>query len=136
MNRRFYAFVFLILIACVGCTSSHMLLPDELSGFWTTSDFRYQGRFIELSNAYIIVGPGDGSADVQRIKHIDLLISGAETTYTIFSEGADGTNSKWTVIYENTNGGQLRLGNERGMVWKRCYGEQCGVEDKLLTETY
>ncbi len=135
MNKKFFTFLFPILLACVGCNNnSHQFLPDELSGFWTTNDSRYQGRFIELSNAYVIVGPGDGSADVQRITDVKSVASGSDITYTIASKDTNGADTQLVLVFENVNGGQFELGNQRGMIWKRCKGEQCGVEDKMLSK--
>ena len=137
MNKKLCAFVLGILLIFVGCNGNNLrVLPAELSGIWTTDDPRYQGRFLELSQAYVIVGVGDGSVDLQRIMHVKSVASGVETTYTVFSKESDGTNVKLIIVFKHDDGGQFQLGNQSGIIWKKCIGKRCGIEDKLLPEVH
>ncbi len=133
MNKKLRTLVLAILLIFVGCNGNNLrLLPAELSGIWTTDAPRYQGRFLELSQAYVIIGVGDGSVDLQRIVHVESVASGNETTYTVFSKDSDGMDAKLIIVFKHDNGGQFQLGNQSGIIWKKCIGEQCGIEDKLL----
>ncbi len=137
MNKKLYGSIFVlsILFAFVGCNGSNpRLLPGELSGLWTTDSPQYQGRFLELRRAYVIVGVGDGSVDLQRIMHVGSVASSDGITYIVLSKDSEDMDTKLIIVFKNDEGGQFQLGNERGIIWKRCKGEQCGIEDKLLLE--
>lgn len=81
-----------------------------------------------------IVGVGDGSVDLQRIMHVGSVASSDGITYIVLSKDSEDMDTKLIIVFKNDEGGQFQLGNERGIIWKRCKGEQCGIEDKLLLE--
>lgn len=137
MSKKSLIFILLIMFAFVGCNGNNpRLLPDELSGLWTTDAPLYQGRFLELSRPYIIVGVGDGSVDLQRIMHVESAALGDQVTYTVLSKDAQGMDTKLIIVFKSTDGGQFQLGSQSGIIWKRCRGEKCGIEDKLLLENH
>ena len=135
MNKKLSTYVLLTLLACVGCSSTNSkTIPKQLVGLWTTDAPRYRGRFLELHEAYIIVGTGDGAADMQRVSHVESKAADYGTIYTIYSKDAEDMENQLSIIFKNDDGGQLYLANQNEMIWKKCKGEQCGVEDKITRE--
>ncbi len=121
-----------LLLTCVACDKgTSRVLPDELVDFWTTDGNRYHGRFLELTKAYVILGEGKGSARVHAIRKVEAKPTGDTITYTIYSEDSEDGSDVLILEYSPVNGGQFQFASQRGVLWKRCRGELCGIEDML-----
>ena len=109
-----------LLLACIGCNSTNpRILPDQVVGFWTTDAVGYRGRFLELTNAFVIVGAGEnGSPRVQLIDEVVVEKNNTATTYTIYSTSLDGTQDRMTLQFDPRHGGEIRLKNQGGL-WTR-----------------
>ena len=118
--------IVLALLACTGCNRNRQnMLPHQVAGFWVTDAPHYEGRFLELSEAFVIVGADpDNFPSVQRIDKVMTDPTQKELALTIFSTDLDGTHYKLALQFSQANGGEIRFPHQRE-VWKR-YSEKQG----------
>jgi hypothetical protein len=111
--------VTLTLVAC-DRDDHPAVLPANVNGFWTTSDARYQDRFLELAGVYVIIGTGaHDPPTLQVIDKIDTVRSGKVTAYTVYATDLQGISGQMTFEFDPANGGELQFKNQHGIVWKR-----------------
>lgn len=111
--------VLILLIFCGACHRSQSA-PSEIAGTWRTDSPRYEGKFLQFDQDFVIVGLGDETLPkVEHIERIAVRRQGPIVTYVIESRDQEGTHYKITVQYSPLNGGELRLSNPRQVVWKR-----------------
>ncbi len=116
--------IMLALVAALtnaGCSRPNpRLLPKEIEGVWTTDDPRYADRFLELSQAFVIVVTG--RRDAPRVEWVDKVQtspSTSRTTYRISSTDRSGENGEeLTIFFSAANGGEIRFPNQKA-VWRR-----------------
>jgi hypothetical protein len=114
------AFLIALPLALLACNRAPRTLPDQLTGFWTAEGTRFNGRFMELSKAYVIIGAGEqGSPGVQTIDRVESLPDGGTTLYTIYSTTQSGLHDQFTITFDPHNNGEIRLKNAGDVVWKR-----------------
>jgi hypothetical protein len=118
MFRRPLSIV-VLLLASVGCNRGNVQrLPQQLVGYWTTDDAHYYGRFLELNQAYVIIGAGEkGTPSVQTIDRIESRPLPDGTSYTIYSTRQDGEPDQLTIIFTPRHGGEIQFQHE-GAVWR------------------
>jgi len=112
--------IILMLLVCVGCSHHYTPLPPEVKGVWTTDDPRYRDRFLELSQAFVIVvtGPHD-TPSVQLVDKVEIEPMGLDEALTIYStDYSDGAHYQMALQFSPANGGEIRFKNQ-GQVWKR-----------------
>jgi hypothetical protein len=121
------ALVALLLVVSPACSKGRLgVLPKQVAGFWTTSDVRYRGRFMEFSPAYVIIGAGKhGSPTVQIVDRVDAQQQNGETVYTIYSTSPAGMTDRLVFRFRPENGGEIRLENQANTVWTRCKTDDC-----------
>lgn len=114
-------FATVLLLVLLGCNRPNpRILPVEVSGHWTTDATGYQGRFLELSQAFVIIGAGErGNPVVQMIDNVEPAAAGDETTYTIDSTSVEGVHDQITIQFSPRNGGELRVKERPDVVWRR-----------------
>lgn len=116
----------LILIALAGllgfsaCTSSTIkTVPDQIQGHWVTTAPGYETRYLQLERDFVLIGIAqDETPSIQRVYRVEQEGNGRQMTYKIYSTGAE-TDYTLTVYYDPGHGGEIRLKNGGGMVWKR-----------------
>jgi hypothetical protein len=110
----------LLLFVGLGCSRPNpRILPQELAGHWTTDSTNYRGRFLELSQTYVIIGAGEkGNPDVQTIDRVDSVPMDYGTLYTIHSTTHDGLPSQIALQFSPREGGEIRIKNQVGVIWK------------------
>lgn len=120
MARIRIAIIVTALLACAGCSrNTQSMLPRQLTGLWTTDSPRYQGRFLELYQTFVIIGTGPGQpVSVQMIDKVKTESMGDGTVLTIYSTDLNGTQYELGLQFSPANGGELRLRNQ-SHVWKR-----------------
>ena len=120
MTRIRIAIIVAALLACAGCSrNTQSMLPRQLTGFWTTDSPRYQGRFLELYQTFVIIGTGPGEPpSVQMIDKVKTEPKGNGTVLTIYSTDPSGAHYELGLQFSPANGGELRLRNQNH-VWKR-----------------
>ncbi len=104
-----------------GCSRPNpRLLPKEIEGVWSTDDPRYADRFLELSQAFVIVVTG--RRDAPRVEWVDKVQTSPSTsgmTYRISSTDRSGENGEeMTIFFSAANGGEIRFLNQKA-VWRR-----------------
>ena len=111
----------LLLLAMLGCHhNTTSLLPARLVGFWTTDEPRYEGRFMELYQAYVIIGTGSKEAPtVQAVSSVEAEPENGSTLYRITSTDMTGVQYKMALLYTPINGGELRFRHPEQIVWRR-----------------
>src|SRR5208337_3117297 len=112
--------ILLLLFTAVGCNhkTAH-LLPNELVGFWTADEPRYQGRFLELYRAYVIIGTGEQIPKVQAVDSVETLPHGDHIIYRISSTDLAGVQYKMALRYSPAHGGEIRFPHMEDVVWQR-----------------
>ena len=108
------------LLSCTGCSRNRQnMLPHQVAGFWVTDAPLYEGRFLELSEAFVIVGADpDNFPSVQRIDKVMTDPMQKDLALTIFSTDLDGAHYKLALQFSQANGGEIRFPHQRE-VWKR-----------------
>ena len=108
------------LLCCTGCNKNRQnMLPRQVAGFWVTDAPLYEGRFLELSEAFVIVGADpDNFPSVQRIDKVMTDPMQKDLALTIFSTDLDGNHYKLALQFSQANGGEIRFPHQRE-VWKR-----------------
>lgn len=117
-------------LACVSCSKNkHNLIPSELAGFWTTDATRYQGRFLELYQAFVIVGEGpEHPPSVQMVDKVTTHSEQNDLALTIYSSDLEGGHYELTLQFSPANRGEIRFPHQKE-VWKR-YSETEGKVSK------
>jgi hypothetical protein len=118
MPRKLLSIVALLLVG-LGCNRGNVKgFPSQLTGYWTTDDASYQGRFLELNPAYVIIGAGEkGSPSVQIIDRIESVPVGDGTSYTIYSTTQEGVHNQLTIEFSPRGGGEIRF-QHQDAVWR------------------
>ena len=111
----------IVLLATVGCHRTDAnLLPNDLVGFWTADEPRYQGRFLELLRPYVIIGAGPGeSPQVQMVDSVESNRDGDNIVYNISSTDLSGTHYKLTLLYNPAGGGVIHFKHQENIPWRR-----------------
>lgn len=113
--------VLLLLFTAVGCQKKGAyLLPNDLVGFWTADDPLYQGRFLELYRAYVIIGTGSAQIPtVQAVNSVQADPEGDHVVYHVLSTDLAGVQYKMTLLYTPAHGGEIRFKHMENITWKR-----------------
>jgi hypothetical protein len=122
MNRiGAFLTTFLLLFTATGCNrNATNLLPSQLVGFWTTDEPRYQGRFLELYRAYVIIGTGPGDVPkVQAVDSVEASQDGDHMVYKIASTDMSGVQYRMTLLYRPAGDGEILFRHEENILWKR-----------------
>jgi hypothetical protein len=108
------------LLSGTACNKNRQsMLPHQVAGFWVTDAPAYEGRFLELSEAFVIVGSDpDNFPSVQRIDKVMTDPMQQDLALTIFSSDLDGGHYKLALQFSQANGGEIRFPHQRE-VWKR-----------------
>lgn len=114
------ALVFVALVTSAGCKRQRSnLLPRQLVGVWTTDDPRYKDRFLELSQAFVIIVTGrNDPSSVQLIDRVETTQQGSEMLLTVYSTDRSGGQYTMNLRFNPENGGELRFSNQ-SQIWKR-----------------
>jgi hypothetical protein len=96
------------------------LLPTTVTGVWTTDDTRYKGRFLELYEAFVIIGAGGQEVpQVQVINSVKPSPAGDEILYKIVASDLDGSAHEMTLLFNPARGGELHFKNQANVMWRR-----------------
>jgi hypothetical protein len=94
-------------------------IPNQLWGYWTTDAAGYENRYLELDDHYILIGVNEEDLpDLQRVSKVDCLSLGESLSCTIYSSSSEA-NLQMTLDYSPAQGGQVRIKNQRHIVWHR-----------------
>ena len=119
MLLRRVGLVLILLVSCLACKRAIKSPPQELLGVWTTDAPAYEGRYLKFEEDYFLIGVGRHTVPViQPILKIDVRQDAKQTIYTLHSVDADGAH-ELVVVYDPSDGGALRIKNQRDVVWKK-----------------
>jgi len=112
----------LTLLACLGCSKNrYNLIPSQLAGSWTTDAPRYNGRFLELYQAFVIVGEGpEHPPSVQMVDKVMTHPEQNDLTLTLYSSDLEGSHYELTLQFSPANHGEIRFPHQKE-VWKRTF---------------
>jgi hypothetical protein len=93
-------------------------VPEELIGVWITSDAKYAGRHLALTDKTVVIGKGDAGESGHTVKTVDQRAKGDTTIYTIIYQDEGGTRD---LVLRYLPGGKPRvtLLNQPQMIWRR-----------------
>jgi hypothetical protein len=96
------------------------VLPKDVAGVWSADDPRYAGRYMELSEAFVIVITGrKDPARVEWVDSVETEPAAAGTKMTIAAtERSSGESEKMILLFDPANGGEIRFQNQ-SVVWRR-----------------
>lgn len=115
------ALAFLGMVILAGCDHQRSsMLPRQLEGVWTTDDPRYKDRFLELSQAFVIIVTGrEDAPSVQLIDHVETTQQGSELHLTVYSiDHRSGEEYTMNLGFKPQNGGELKFSNQ-SQIWRR-----------------
>jgi hypothetical protein len=92
-------------------------LAEALLGRWETTDPRYAGRAIDLSDSTLGLQVGSAQASLHRIRRVRRSSQNDEVRYEI--RYADQGGSQRLVLYWSPLSGTLRLENPAEVTWHR-----------------
>jgi hypothetical protein len=103
-----------------GCTKSPSnALPTEIQGHWVTQSPGYQERYLQLEKDFVLIGVAqDETPSIQRVYRVETEGNGRQMTYKIYSTGAE-SDFTLTIYFDPANGGEIKVKNQPGIVWKR-----------------
>jgi len=113
--------IILMALVCAGCNrNDSRMLPRQLEGTWTTDDPRYQDRFMDLSQAFVIIGTSRYDApSVQLIDKVEVEARGSDTVLTVYStDHSQSAHYQMAIQFSPANGGEIRFKNQT-QVWRR-----------------
>lgn len=96
-------------------------LPEELAGEWKSSDPKYADRSFELSQGYLSLGTGNGTATTGFIREVKVSQETGKTLYTIKYRDDEGMN-QISLYYDSSHGETIRLKNQPNIVWTKVPG--------------
>jgi hypothetical protein len=98
-------------------------LPDELVGFWKTSNPGYEDRFLELSKATIIFGTGNDGLDTNFISNVEKVLRNGAVLYTVHFHRPNEPENKISFYYDPKNGGTIMFKNQNHIRWNKVVNE-------------
>ena len=100
-------------------------VPGELVGVWETSEPKYKGCYLELTEDLIIFANRAhlDKKDVNRISGIKKTDRGKQILYTFsyefYYEDKRGQECKFSFYYDPSEGGAIRFKNQLKIKWKK-----------------
>lgn len=120
------AWIFLVVLAFLtnlGCSSNEIEnLPQEVLGQWETEAPKYEGFSFELSEKTITFADSNAENGIElyiiekRTKELD---NENKIFYVVHYENKEGLELKHAFYYDPSGGGEIRLKNQRTIVWTR-----------------
>src|SRR5215469_18480655 len=84
--------------------------PTLHAGSWTTDAPRYNGRFLELYQAFVIVGEGpEHPPSVQMVDKVMTHPEQNDLTLTLYSSDLEGSHYELTLQFSPANHGEIRF---------------------------
>jgi|tagenome__1003787_1003787.scaffolds.fasta_scaffold19330634_1 hypothetical protein len=94
-------------------------VPQQLWGYWITDAQGYENRYLELDDRYVLIGVNEEDMpELQRVSRVDCQARGEQLNCTIYSSSPEA-EYQLDLDYQPANKGELRIKNQRGVVWKR-----------------
>lgn len=115
--------VVLALLTNLGCSSNEIdNLPEEVLGRWETDTPKYAGFSFELSEetiTYTDLNAENGIESNMIEKRTKELDNENKIYYVIHYENELGLELKFAFYYDPSGGGEIRLKNQKSVLWTR-----------------
>jgi len=102
----------------VAACEREVVVPQYLTGKWTTSAPKYTDRYLKLCEHTVIYGVGDGEEVLHTIDKIDIQQVADGTVVTLYYRDADGEKTTLNFTYSPYSGGTLQLKNSKE-IWEK-----------------
>jgi hypothetical protein len=123
MTSKWIFLVILALLINLGCSSNKIEnLPREVLGHWETETPKYSGFSFELSEETITFTDLNAENAIEsnmiekRTKELD---NENNILYVVHYENEEGLELKFSFYYDPSEGGKIRLKNQKTIVWTR-----------------
>ena len=94
------------------------LVPDHLTGVWTTAAPKYADRFLEITRVSIIFGTGGDNIYVNFITDVEETVGSKGTDYTLHFQDLQELKGTAYIHYDPAKG-VIRLKNQRRIEWTK-----------------
>jgi hypothetical protein len=94
-------------------------VPPYLLGKWQTDVPRYKGASFEITGTSLVLGTVEGTVANYFISDLDVSVRGNSLEAVIYGRQVDEEKIRFVLLYESSNGGQLRIKNLGKIVWTR-----------------
>ena len=98
---------------------SEQQVPPYLLGKWQTDVPRYKGASFEITGTSLVLGTVEGTVTNYFISGLDVSVRGNSLEAVIYGRQVDEEKIRFVLLYESSNGGQLRIKNLGKIVWTR-----------------
>ena len=98
---------------------SEQRVPPYLLGKWQTDVPRYKGASFEITGTSLVLGTIEGTVTNYFISGLDVSVRGNALEAVIYGRQVDEEKIRFVLLYESSNGGQLRIKNLGKIVWTR-----------------
>lgn len=99
-------------------------IPDDLFGYWTTTDPKYADRHFDLSSATVTFGLGDDASAVYAVDRISAAREHDRIVYTVTFKDEEGVAHTQSMAFHQNNPNQLVFINQQGTVWHKQNGQR------------
>jgi hypothetical protein len=93
-------------------------VPEELVGVWITSDAKYAGRHLALTDKTVVIGKGEAGETGHTVNTVDQSAKGDTTIYTITYQDEGGVR-ELGLRYLPGGKPRVTLLNQPQMIWRR-----------------
>ena len=112
-------FFFVLISTFLSCTRETEVAIDRFLGVWETAEPKYEDRFLEIDEATIAFGTGDGNSNIFFVDRVIQRVEENTTVYTISYTDVEGSLFKLAFYYSPEYGGVVRFKNQQEIEWTR-----------------
>ena len=98
-------------------------MPEKVWGIWRTTDPRYAGRYLDISEAVFAIGQGKQRLQVFFFQRVDMKPNGPRERYTLYyrpDEQTRGPLQSFTFDFVTTDEGPgIQLNHPKNIMWFR-----------------
>ena len=94
-------------------------VPDHLVGTWRSTADKYSDSFLTITPSVITFGTEGETANAFPIRGVRSHSEDNGQRYEIFYFTPEGDKQIFSFYYEPLQGGQIRLVNQRAIVWTK-----------------
>ena len=123
MTSEWISLVVFAFLTTFGCLSNEIdNLPQEVLGHWETETPKYAGFSFELGEETVTFTDLNAENGIEsntiekRTKELD---NEANIFYVVHYENEEGLELKFAFYYDPSGGGEIRLKNQKTIVWTR-----------------
>ena len=104
-------------VACSPVQAAYV--PAELVDIWETDNEKYIDRFFTIRGTTITFGTGEGGSETFIITNVERVPFVGDNLYTVEYTNSEGDPYRFSFFYRRGETDQIRLRNQRAIVWER-----------------